>query len=188
MLELKKTANTAFEFNKLKIKVFDNPVDMRDELRELNKINNKARMIAGYCFDWNVKNKRGDWDIILPYGFKAKWNLEKDDHWAVNPDSFEEVGCIHTCQGMEFEYTGVIIGKDLLYRNGHVVTDRSAISKDDRSSGISLRTTSEADADKLIRRTYKVLLSRALKGCYIYCEDRALSDYLKSTLKTKYAK
>ena len=183
LLELKKTANTSFEFNKLKIKVFDNPVEMRDELRELNKSNNKARMIAGYCFDWNVKNKRGDWDIVLPYGFKAKWNLEKDDHWAVNPESFEEVGCIHTCQGMEFEYTGVIIGKDLLYREGHVVTDRSAISKDDRSSGISHRSTSDADADKLIRRTYKVLLSRALKGCYIYCEDKALSDYLKSILQ-----
>lgn len=182
LLELKQTANTTFEFNKLKVKVFDNPVQMRDELRELNKINNKARMIAGYCYDWNVKNNRGDWDIELPYGFKAKWNLSNDDHWAVNPDSFEEVGCIHTCQGMEFDYVGVIIGKDLYYKDGHVYTNRNAVSKDDRSSGIRLSTTSDQEADALIRRTYKVLLTRGLKGCYIYCEDSELREYLKKAL------
>lgn len=182
LLELKQTANTTFEFNKLKVKVFDNPVTMRDELRELNRINNKTRMIAGYCYDWNVKNKRGDWDIILPDGFRAKWNLEKDDHWAVNPESFEEVGCIHTCQGMEFDYVGVIIGKDLCYRDGHVRTNRNHISKDDRSSGIRLNTTSDEEADKLIRRTYKVLLSRGLKGCYIYCEDLPLREHLRQLL------
>lgn len=185
LLELKQTANTTFEFNKLKVKVFDNPVVMRDELRELNRINNKTRMIAGYCYDWNVKYKRGEWDIELPYGFKAKWNLEKDDHWAVNPSSFEEIGCIHTCQGMEFDYVGVIIGKDLYYKDGHVRTDRNAVSKDDKSSGIRLRTTSDQDADKLIRRTYKVLMSRGLKGCYIYCEDKGLSEYLKQMLNSK---
>ena len=185
LLEIKQTANTTFEFNKLKIKVFDNPVQMRDELRELNKINNKTRMIAGYCYDWNVKKHRGEWDIELPYGFKAKWNLQNDDHWAVNPNSFEEVGCIHTCQGMEFDYVGVFIGKDLYYDKEHVKTNRNAISKDDGSSGIRLRTTTDEEADKLIRRTYKVLLTRGLKGCYIYCEDDKLSDYLKTALANK---
>ena len=180
LLELKKTANTRFEFNKLEFKVFDNPNLLRDELRKKNEINNKSRMIAGYCYDWNVKNKRGDWDIELSDGFKAKWNLEKDEHWAVNPNSFEEIGCIHTCQGMEFEYVGVFIGRDLYYENGHVKTNRNAISKDDRTSGIRLKSTTDIEADKLIKRTYKVLLSRGLKGCYVYCEDEALREYIKS--------
>lgn len=179
LLELKQTANTTFEFNKLDVKVFDDPNEMRDKLRELNKINNKARMIAGYCYDWNVKNGRGEYDIELPNNFKAKWNLENDDHWAVNPNSFEEVGCIHTCQGMEFDYVGVFIGKDLIYKDGHVCTNRLAISKDDKTSGIRLSSTSNEEADKLIRRTYKVLLSRGLKGCYIYCEDEALREHLR---------
>lgn len=179
LLGLKQTANTQFEFNKLDIQIFDDPNLMRDELRKLNQINNKTRMIAGYCYDWNVKKKRGDWDIILPNGFKAKWNLEKDDHWAVNPKSFEEIGCIHTCQGMEFDYVGVFIGKDLYYADGQVKTNRNAISKDDGSSGIRLKSTSDEEADKLIRRTYKVLLTRGIKGCYIYCEDDNLRDYLK---------
>ena len=182
LLEIKQTANTYFEFNKLNIKVFDDPVEMRDELRELNKFNGKSRMIAGYCYDWNVKNGRGEWDIELPNGFKAKWNLEKDDHWAVNPNSFEEVGCIHTCQGMEFDYVGVFIGKDLYFEDGHVKTNRNAISKDDKTSGIRLKSTSDEEADKLIRRTYKVLLTRGLKGCYIYCEDEPLREYLRKAL------
>lgn len=137
-------------------------------------------MIAGYCYDWNVKKGRGEWDIMLPNGFKAKWNLEKDDHWAVNPSSFEEVGCIHTCQGMEFDYVGVFIGRDLYYEDGEVKTNRYAISKDDSSSGIRLKTTSDMEADRLIRRTYKVLLTRGLKGCFIYCEDNALRAYLRN--------
>lgn len=182
LLEIKQTANTNFEFNNLKVKIFDNPVIMRDELRELNKINNKTRMIAGYCYDWNVKNKKGDWDIILPNGFKAKWNLANDDHRAVNPNSFEEIGCIHTCQGMEFDYVGVFIGKDLYFKDGHVHTNRNAISKDDNTSGIRLKSTSDEEADKLIRRTYKVLLTRGIKGCYIYCEDEVLRNYLKEKL------
>lgn len=182
LLEIKQTANTNFEFNNLKVKVFDDPIKMRDELRELNKINNKTRMIAGYCYDWNVKNKKGEWDIILPNGFKAKWNLSNDDHWAVNPNSFEEIGCIHTCQGMEFDYVGVFIGKDLYFKDGHVHTNRNAISKDDNTSGIRLKSTSDEEADKLIRRTYKVLLTRGIKGCYIYCEDEVLRNYLKEKL------
>lgn len=182
LLEIKQTANTTFEFNTLDVKVFDNPVEMREKLREINNINHKTRMLAGYCYDWNVKNKRGEWDIELENGFKAKWNLEKDDHWAVNPNSFEEVGCIHTCQGMEFDYVGVFIGKDLYYDGEHVKTNRYAISKDDKTSGLRLKTTSDEEADKLIRRTYKVLLTRGLKGCYIYCEDKALSEYLRKRL------
>ena len=143
-------------------------------------------MIAGYCYDWNVKKHRGEWDIELPFDFKAKWNLEKDEYWAVNPNSFEEVGCIHTCQGMEFDYVGVFIGRDLYYENGHVKTNRNAISRDDGTSGIRLRSTPDDMADKLIRRTYKVLLTRGLKGCFIYCEDEALRDYLKKALCRKY--
>ena len=183
LLEIKSTANTSFEFNKLDVRIFDDPNELRDELRKKNEINNKSRMIAGYCYDWNVKNGRGEWDIELPNNFKAKWNLEKDDYWAVNPNSFEEIGCIHTCQGMEFDYVGVFIGKDLYYEDGHIKTNRTAISKDDKTSGIRLKSTNDEEADKLIRRTYKVLLTRGLKGCFIYCEDSALREYLKDSLK-----
>lgn len=164
--------------------VFDDPVKMHDELFERNKINNKARMVAGYCYDWNVKNHRGQWDIILEKGFKAKWNLQDDNIWAINPNSFEEVGCIHTAQGLEFDYVGVIIGKDLTYdeNSGKVITNQQAISMDDRTSGIrSLKNKDEAR--RLILNTYKTLLTRGQKGCYVYCEDSSLRDYIRSCIK-----
>lgn len=167
---------------KYNIKIFDDPNEMRNELREINKINNKARMVAGYCYDWNVKNQRGEYDIILEKDFKAKWNLSGDKIWAINSSSFEEVGCIHTAQGLEFDYVGVIIGKDLRYDNENkkIIVDPSQISKDDKSSGI--RSTTPGEARKLIMNTYKTLLTRGQKGCYIYCEDKALSEYMKSIL------
>ncbi|MBQ6086947.1 MAG: DUF2075 domain-containing protein [Bacteroidales bacterium] len=163
-------------------RLFDDPSQMRNALREKNSINNKTRMVAGYCYDWNVKNHRGDIDIELPGGFKAKWNLANDKIWAINPRSFEEVGCIHTAQGLEFDYVGVLIGKDLIYDKSteHVVTNRLAISKDDNSSGI--RGASDIEAHRLILNTYKTLLTRGQKGCYVYCEDDELRKYFKKML------
>ena len=167
-------------------RVFDDPNEMREELRKKNEINNKARMVAGYCYDWNVKNGRGEWDIFLENGFKAKWNLANDKIWAINPKSFEEIGCIHTAQGLEFDYVGVFIGKDLFYdvNSEKVKTDKTAISTDDKSSGIrGLKDVEKAR--KLILNTYKTLLTRGQKGCYVYCEDKALANYIRQMLQQK---
>ena len=161
-------------------KVFDDPNLMRDALREKNAINNKSRMIAGYCYDWNVKHNRSEYDVIIGDSFKAKWNLEGDKTWAINPNSFEQVGCIHTAQGLEFDYVGVLIGKDLCYdkTSGRVITNKDAISKDDKTSGI--RTANDDVARRLILNTYKTLLTRGQKGCYVFCEDESLREYFKS--------
>ncbi len=106
-------------------------------------------------------------------------------HCAINPKSFEEVGCIHTAQGLEFDYVGVLIGKDLRYdeKQGHVIIDRTQISKDDKTSGI--RNCGEALATQLIKNTYKTLLTRGQKGCYIYCEDKPLREYIKKMISKK---
>ena len=153
---------------------------MRDALRVKNLENHKTRMVAGYCYDWNVKHRRGDWDVMLEDNFKAKWNLENDKVWAINPDSFEEIGCIHTAQGLEFDYVGVFIGKDLTYNpvTRSIETHREAISNDDNSSGI--RSAAPAKAHQLILNTYKTLLTRGQKGCYVYCEDPELRKFIKS--------
>ena len=170
------TMNVPLTEHNYDFRVFDDACQMREALREKNT-DNKARMVAGYCYDWNVKNHRGDVDIALPGGFQAKWNLENDKIWAINPHSFEEVGCIHTAQGLEFDYVGVLIGKDLRYENGRVITNKTAISRDDKSSGI--RGASDEDARRLILNTYKTLLTRGQKGCFVYCEDDALRDYFR---------
>ena len=183
LLQIGETVDIDLSEMNFDIQVFDDPNILREELRKKNAINNKARMVAGYCYDWDVKNHRGDYDIYLKNGFKAKWNLENDKVWAINPSSFEEVGCIHTAQGLEFDYIGVLIGKDLRYNNitKSIITDKTMISKDDKSSGI--RGCGEILASQLIKNTYKTLLTRGQKGCYIYCEDENLSNYIKSILK-----
>lgn len=158
-------------------RIFDDACQLREALREKNT-DNKARMVAGYCYDWNVRHGRGDIDIVLPGGFHAKWNLA--DVWAINPKSFEEVGCIHTAQGLEFDYVGVLVGKDLRYENGRVITDKNAISRDDNSSGI--RGAADDVARRLILNTYKTLLTRGQKGCFVYCEDEALRDYFRKMI------
>lgn len=162
--------------------IFDSAVEMREALREKNAIDNKARMVAGYCYDWNVKNHRGNIDIELPGGFQAQWNLANDKIWAINPSSFEQVGCIHTAQGLEFDFVGVLIGRDLSYNPdlGLVVTDKTRISRDDKSSGI--RSANDNEARRLILNTYKTLLTRGQKGCYVYCEDDNLRKYMKSMI------
>lgn len=180
VLEIKNTANKTLENKEFDIRVFDDPTSMRDALRLFNAIRNRSRMCAGYCYDWNVKNKRGDWDIVIE-DFHAKWNLENDNIFAINPDSFDQIGCIHTVQGMEFDYVGVIIGKDLIYRDGHVCTNKMAISKDDHTSKIR-QCKDDIVADRLIKNTYKVLLTRGQKGCFIYCEDAPLREYLKTRI------
>ena len=175
----KETLNAPLSELNYDFRIYDDPTQMRDELREINAVSNKARMVAGYCYDWNVRNRRGNVDISLPDGFQAKWNLENDKIWAINPRSFEEVGCIHTAQGLEFDYVGVLIGKDLTYDSatGLVLTDKTAISRDDNSSGI--RGASDSTARRLILNTYKTLLTRGQKGCFVYCEDEALRKYFK---------
>ena len=169
------------------IRVYDDPNELRDDLRELNKINNKARMVAGYCYDWNVKNHRGDIDIYLKNGFEAQWNLEKDKIWAINPRSFEQVGCIHTAQGLEFDYIGVFIGNDLRFdpEQERIITDHTKISQDDKSSGI--RSSNAILAERLIKNTYKTLMTRGQKGCFIYCEDAALAEYIRSFIEREKA-
>ena len=140
-------------------------------------------MVAGYCYDWNVKNNKGDVDIILENDFTAKWNLSNDKIWAINPKSFDQVGCIHTAQGLEFDYVGVIIGQDLRYdpETDRIITDKTKISKDDNSSGI--RSAEPSLAETLIKNTYKTLLTRGQKGCYIYCEDKALAARIKAYIQ-----
>lgn len=180
LLGIKETANIDLIDIDYDVKVFDDPNEMRDELRELNKKNNKARMLAGYCYDWVSKSNHDLYDIKLENNFKAQWNFSSTSTWAIDEDSFEQVGCIHTSQGLEFDYCGVIIGKDLIYENGKVLTDFKKRAKTDQS----LRGSKDFKlADKIIRNTYKTLLSRGQKGCFIYCEDEALRNYIKRIIK-----
>ena len=97
-----------------------------------NRENNKSRMVAGYCWNWisEGKNNSNIHDIVIPeYNFEMSWNLGNSQTWAIDPNSISEAGCIHTCQGLEFDYVGVIIGNDLRYENNKIDYKNHKITK-----------------------------------------------------------
>lgn len=193
VLEIRETANFDLD-NKYEFKVFDDPNKLRRAIIEKNG-NNKSRLVAGYCWNWisEGKNKSDVFDITIPeYNFGMSWNLGNSSTWAIDKKSINEVGCIHTCQGLEFDYVGVIIGDDLRYENNHIVTDYTKRAKTDQSlKGINIianqQGINEAKriADAIIKNTYKTLMTRGMKGCYVYCTDKNLQDYLKGYLKSR---
>jgi DUF2075 family protein len=185
---IKDTANKTMEGINYEFKVCESASELRDVIYEKNRINNKARMVAGYCWDWESKKSPSKDDIVFPeQGFSAKWNLAVDGSlWIVKPESVSEVGCIHTCQGLELDYVGVIIGDDFFARNGEVGTSPLARSKNDASmKGFKKAEKQDSvaarnKADGIIKNTYRTLMTRGMKGCYIYCVDKQTNEYFKS--------
>ena len=185
-------ADTAHYFsrNKFDFQIFDSPVELHRTIKEKNKGNNKSRVVAGYCWDWISKNNPNLSDITIDeFGYKATWNLTSDgSEWIISPKSVEEVGCIHTCQGLEVDYVGVIIGKDLIAIDGVLVTDPSARAKTDKSlAGYKKELkedpiSAQIKADEIIRNTYRTLMSRGMKGCYVYFVDPATAEHFKKLL------
>ena len=188
VLGIRRTANFDGFEGDYDLRIFDNPCEMREALRIKNLVNNKARMVAGYCYEWRSKNSNdlAVFDIELEHNFRARWNFATTQTWAIDADSFDQVGCIHTSQGLEFDYVGVIIGKDLVCRNGRIYTDPSKRAKSDQSLR-GLKSNPNPDlGDRIVKNTYKTLLTRGQKGCYIYCEDAELRDYLKERVTKKF--
>ena len=192
LLEIKETANFDIDGFDYDFRVFDNPNEMRKLIEEKNQENNKSRIVAGYCWNWisEGKDNRNIHDIVIPeYNFEMSWNLGSSQTWAIDSTSVKEAGCIHTCQGLEFDYVGVIIGDDMRYENGHIITDYKKRAKTDQSlKGINKiakeQGVEEANkiADSIIKNTYRTLMTRGMKGCYVYCTDKIIKDYLKKGL------
>ena len=156
-----------------------------------NSASNKARLVAGYCWDWASKWDASKTDINIPEeNFAMKWNLAGDGNiWIIKPEAVSEVGCIHTCQGLELDYVGVIVGPDLIYRDGRVITDHTKRARSDASvKGFKGKLAANAEAarqemDSLIKNTYKTLMTRGTKGCYVYFTDKETAAYFKSVLQ-----
>ncbi|MHA4844532.1 DNA/RNA helicase domain-containing protein [Flavitalea antarctica] len=187
-LQIRDTANTTLEGLNYEMKIFDSPTDLKDAIEKKNALNNKARLVAGYCWKWNSKNNGSEYDIIFDRnGFKMRWNLSSDGSlWIISKESVNEVGCIHTCQGLEVDYIGVIIGPDLLMKDGKLVTNPHARASSDKSVFGYKKLLKESPEetkvklDLIIKNTYRTLMTRGMKGCYIYCVDKQLETYFRS--------
>ena len=194
VLQIKETANESLENINYDFKVFDTPNELRDAILDKNKINNKARLVAGYCWNWASKKPEnsGLYDIVIDeHKFSMQWNLSTDGNlWIRKPESVNEVGCIHTCQGLEVDYVGVIIGSDIVVRNGEVIIQPDQRAKTDQSlKGYKKalkekREGTSAKAEAIIKNTYRTLMTRGQKGCYIYCTDQETSAYFQELAKS----
>lgn len=192
VLDIKDTANFDIDGFDYDFRVIDDPNEVKRLVEEKNKGKNKSRMVAGYCWNWITEGKNNSeiHDIEIPeYNFGMSWNLGNSTTWAIDPESVKEVGCIHTCQGLEFDYVGVIIGDDLRYENGKIVTDYTKRAKTDTSlNGIKKIAKEQGEevankiADNIIKNTYRTLMTRGMKGCYVYCTNKELNDYLKDNI------
>lgn len=189
-LGVRPTANPLLEGAAFDFQVFDSPTELHQRIVEKNRVGNKARVVAGYCWKWPSKKQADAFDVLIPeHGFKKRWNLVEDASlWIVAPDSVEEIGCIHTCQGLEVEYIGVIVGDDFVVRNGQVVCQPEKRASSDKSIFGWKKLLREEPLegkqrlDLIIKNTYRTLMTRGMKGCYVYCTDKETAEYFRSRM------
>ena len=181
-------------------KVFDCADDLYAALKAKNDAN-KARLIAGYSWKWPTEGRRRGTQVkhVKVDGLALSWNYD-GENWATSNDGIEQVGCIHTSQGVEFDWLGVLIGPDLIYNDETIV----GVPEKRAGTDVSLKgwkaelRAAESDLGKtqtildkvqsIIKSTYKVLLSRGRKGCFVWCADANLREYLKRRLALVSAK
>ncbi|MFD4577016.1 DNA/RNA helicase domain-containing protein [Streptomyces sp. NPDC058417] len=171
--------------DRMQLLVADSPEEMERFLDGRRDRHHSARMSAGYCWQWSPEPKPGQplpADVRIG-AWARPWNLRGDRSvsgappsalWATDPAGFGQIGCVYTAQGFEYDWSGVIIGPDLVWRGDCWVTDRT-VSKDP----VFKRSTPDADVDRLIRNTYKVLLTRGMVGTVVYSTDRETQEKLR---------
>lgn len=177
----------AFDF-----RIVDSVEQLDADIRSKADAGETARLVAGFCWPWS--NPRDDGtlvDDVVVGGWQMPWNargdagrlapgIPKERFWASDPNGINQVGCIYTAQGFEFDYAGVIFGRDFRYdaRTETWTADPGASrdSKVKRAKGDMFL--------ELVKRTYRVLLTRGMKGCYVYFIDPATREYVESRIRT----
>jgi hypothetical protein len=191
-LQIRETANIRLTEEDYDFRIFDSPTEMFNEIKRKNESNNKSRVVAGYCWDWKSKQNHMAYDIEIPqFFFRKQWNFNSNEPWLIGEKSIDQIGCIHTCQGLELDYVGVIVGPDLSYKNNRVVTDGLKRSPNDQSlkgfKAMVKKNSKEAlqQADAIIKNTYRTLMTRGMKGCYVYFCDQALGEHFRELMAEK---
>ena len=188
VLKIKDTANfDGWDKKDFEFKIFENP----DELRKLIKAKAdqglNARILAGYAWEWTPENQGNSNsqvnDVKIPeLNFEMPWNSRKvGTTWAINSEGINQVGCVHTSQGLEFDYVGIIVGNDLKFNEEtNEFYSEWALYKDSKGKQ-GLRNDPERLC-KMIRNIYRILMTRGMKGCYVYFTDKGTEKYFKTRL------
>ena len=168
-------------FKDFEAKIFTNIQDFVAAIQKRESEYGLSRMIAGFAWKWSSKEDKREYDIRID-GMEFRWNSTQNN-WIGSKNAPEEVGSIYTVQGDDLNYVGIIIGNDLLYRNGKLIFNREACAdsgamKRSQRQVANNEQISEDDMLEQILRTYRILMNRAVKGVYIYACDEELKHYL----------
>ena len=188
-LQIEDTANfDGWDKETFDFMICETPQELFAEIKAKNLDGYKARVLAGFAWPW-TSAKEGNpnaevKDVEIPeYGFKMPWNSRSGQYsWAMDDEKINQIGCIHTSQGLEFDYVGVIVGNDLKYDPYYMEICASYDDYCDKVGKRGLKHKPE-ELTSLVKNIYKVLMSRGMKGCYIFCRDKNLQEYLKSRLQ-----
>lgn len=168
-------------FKNFEAKIFTNIQDFVAAIQKRESEYGLSRMVAGFAWKWSSKENKREYDIRID-GMEFRWNSTQNN-WIGSKNAPEEVGSIYTVQGDDLNYVGIIIGNDLLYRNGKLIFNREACAdseamKRSQRQVVNNEQISEDDMLEQVLRTYRILMNRAVKGVYIYACDEELSKYL----------
>jgi len=202
VLGIRNTANASGweNLDDLEFHIVDDPNIMKNKMEEYQNLGFSSRVVAGYAWPWSKElNSDGtlindvqvyDHDIPIfemPWnpqsaykGKKAKGIPRNTVEWAVDPSGVGQIGCIHTAQGLEFDYVGVIIGEEFKYD----LENDCWIADVDKCFDTKIGKKSQPDFLRLAQNTYKTLLTRGIKGVFVYAVDPDTQSYLKRRLKT----
>ena len=164
--------------------VADSPDEIVEKLQGFESEGYKSRITAGYCWTWNDPNADGTLPNDVKIGdWTRPWNVKGDrgvgeymsgELWAIDPKGFDQIGCVYTAQGFEYDWNAVIFGPDLVWRAGIWVGDRSG-SRDPAMRGIT-----PEHFETLVKNTYKVLLTRGLVGTILYSVDEETQEHFRT--------
>lgn len=188
-LQIDVTANPFWEAsNPFEFKIFESPLELEKAIHSKVKEGSTARMSAGFCWKWSDPDSTGNllddvvvgdwrrpWDAKPGAGRLAK-GIPPAALWAYDPNGIGQIGCVYTAQGFEFDYIGVIIGKDLIYRS-----DKGWIGVKEESHDTMVKRSKDRFVD-LVKNTYRVLLTRGIKGCYVYFMDEETRKFFESRI------
>jgi len=189
-LGIRMTGNPTLAGVSYDFRVCADPEELRRLIEERNASSNRARLVAGYCWEWKSKKSKQAMDVVIPgTGFAAQWNLTEDGGtWIMRPGSVKQVGCIHTCQGLELDFVGVILGHDYVVRDGKWVVYAGRRAKGDRSIQgygkllLNDRVAGEKKIAEIVRNTYRTLMTRGSRGCYVYSVDPETNEFLRNSM------
>ncbi|SFL55974.1 DUF2075 domain-containing protein [Pelosinus propionicus] len=183
-LQIKETANfDGWDRDTFDFMIVDDPNILLEKINKKNEEGFKSRILAGYAWPWtSEKNGNPNAEIddvkMQEFDFSMPWNSRSTQSpWAIDDEKMNQIGCVHTSQGLEFDYVGVIIGNDLRHDPDTMKIYSSYDDYYDVMGKTGLKEKPE-ELTYLIKNVYKVLMSRGMKGCYVFCRDKNLQDYL----------